>query len=162
MARPTRHGRPRRWPPALFFRRIAVGLRPSMWPALVKLPTNARPSPHTFPDAPRCLIARHEVPRRQSSARAGGCHHWPSLNGSRPPSIRVGVSPNTLSTMRPRARRGSRWRERPLLWIGYRSGPLAQRRAARPARAVSAESRRDDNLVVGLRWHGTRRAPRGA
>ena len=28
MARPTRHGRPRRWPPPLFFRLVAVGLRP--------------------------------------------------------------------------------------------------------------------------------------
>jgi hypothetical protein len=28
MARPTRIGRPRRWPPPLFFTLIAVGLRP--------------------------------------------------------------------------------------------------------------------------------------
>jgi hypothetical protein len=33
----------------LFFKLIAVGLRPSMWPALVKLPTNARTIRTRFP-----------------------------------------------------------------------------------------------------------------
>jgi hypothetical protein len=39
MARPTRLGRPRRWPPPLFFKLSAVGLRP-----IDRHPTHTRPA----------------------------------------------------------------------------------------------------------------------
>jgi hypothetical protein len=47
MARPTRLGRPRRWPPLLFFKLIAVGLRP-----IDRHPAHARPAVQLCADTP--------------------------------------------------------------------------------------------------------------
>ena len=47
MARPTRHGRPRRSPPSLFFKLIAVGLRP-----IDRHPTPACPAVHAARGGP--------------------------------------------------------------------------------------------------------------
>jgi hypothetical protein len=77
MARPTRHGRPRRWPPPLFFRPIAVGLRPidrhptPACPALRGRAVVQRPGAH----APAPCERREVLPGRHLH-RLGTAASW--------------------------------------------------------------------------------------